>query len=361
MSLSFSNMRARLASSGFIRYFSFPPAPAMSAAERLATHSDSAADDRLAALRARIARLVPAPAAAPSVLPTGIPGLDRALSAGGLTRGAVTTLVGPAGAGVTTVWRAMVAAVLASGGRVAVIDATRTLAPRDFAGLVPPGAGRRDRLVFVRPPDATSAPWCADLLVRSGAFPLVVLDGAPLLSRAVTGRLAQLAREADTALLVTGDESGATALGGMVRVRVQASGPGGAVAGGAVAGGAVAGGAVAGGAVAGGAVAATPITRRRRPATASEPGAAVLVLQVEKGGASLRPVEVSCVLVAPRRLCAHPEVPDRRGVARRATAAAAGCADPGGSVAGVAPPDRTVPVAPVRRGRRVAEPRLARR
>lgn len=285
MSLSFSNMRARLAYSGFIRYFSFPPAPAMSAAERLATHSDSTADDRLAALRARIARLVPAPAAAPSVLPTGIPGLDRALSAGGLTRGAVTTLVGPAGAGVTTVWRAMVAAVLASGGRVAVIDATRTLAPRDFAGLVPPGAGRRDRLVFVRPPDATSAPWCADLLVRSGAFPLVVLDGAPLLSRAVTGRLAQLAREADTALLVTGDESGATALGGMVRVRVQAD--------------------------------ATD----------------AIILRLEKGGTSRRPVEVSCVLVPPHRLCAHPEVPDRRGVA---------------ALGGSTPP--------ARRGRRAAEP-----
>nr|MCU0623836.1 hypothetical protein [Gemmatimonadaceae bacterium] len=111
----------------------------MSAAERLAALPDAPADDRLAALRARIARLVPAPAVAPSVLPSGLPGLDRALAAGGLVRGAVTTLVGPAGAGVTTVWRAMVAAGLATGVRVAVIDATRTLAPRDFAGLVPPG------------------------------------------------------------------------------------------------------------------------------------------------------------------------------------------------------------------------------
>lgn len=287
----------------------------MSAAERLPL-SDAPADDRLAALRARIARLVPAPAVAPAVLPTGLPGLDRALAAGGLVRGAVTTLVGPAGAGVTTVWRAMVAAALATDARVAVIDATRTLAPRDFAGLVPQGAGRRDRLVFVRPPDATSAPWCADLLVRSGAFPLVVLDSAPVLSRAVTGRLAQLAREADTALLVTGDESGATALGGTVRVRVKA--------------------------------------------TTTD----ALILRLEKGGASLRPVEVSCVLVPPRRLCAHPEVPDRRGVARGAAAAAPGPVT-GPAVRPAARLDRVDAersASPqVRRGRRAAEPRLARR
>jgi recombination protein RecA len=293
----------------------------MSAAERLAALPDAPADDRLAALRARIARLVPAPAVAPSVLPSGLPGLDRALAAGGLVRGAVTTLVGPAGAGVTTVWRAMVAAGLATGVRVAVIDATRTLAPRDFAGLVPPGPGRRDRLVFVRPPDPATAPWCADLLVRSGAFPLVVLDGAPTLSRAVTGRLAQLAREADTALLVAGDESGATALGGAVRLRVRAA------------------------------------------------ASASLILRVEKGGASLRPVEVSCVLVPSHRLCAHPEVPDRRGVARGATAPPPGDAGPPGGDPGAqhgagapgAPVAPSAPGAPVRRGRRAAEPRLARR
>lgn len=236
----------------------------MSAAERL-----TAPDDRLSTLRARIARLVPTPAVAPAVLATGVPGLDRALAAGGLTRGTITTLVGPAGSGLLTVWRAMVAATLATGARVAVVDATRTVAPRDFAGLVPGapgGPGPRDQLVFVRPPDPTTAPWCADLLVRSGAFPVVVLDGAPALGRGVVGRLAQLARDADAALLVTGDDDTDVRGSGTVRVRVAVGGSG------------------------------------------------DVVLHVEKGASRPRPVTVALDRPVVRRLGLHAESPDRRGV-----------------------------------------------
>ena len=39
------------------------------------------------------------------------------------------------------------------------------------------------------------------------------------------------------------------------------------------------------------------------------------LVRVEKGG-TLRTVEVSCAVAVARRLCTHPEVPDRRGVAR---------------------------------------------
>lgn len=247
----------------------------MSAAERLAALPEglpAPPDDRLAALRAHIARLVPAPAVAPAVLATGLPALDRALAAGGLTRGAITTLVGAAGAGTTTVWRAMVSATLATGARVAVVDATRTVAPRDFASLVG-GRVPRESLVFVRPPTPATAAWCADLLVRSGAFPLVVLDGAPALGRGVMGRLAQLAREADTALVITGDDEGATRIGGAVRVRVTRG-------------------------------------------TSAE-----MVLHVEKGATRPRPVVVPSVLPVVRRLGGHAECPDRRGVAATAGAA----------------------------------------
>jgi hypothetical protein len=245
----------------------------MSAAERFAALPEglpAPPDDRLAALRSHIARLVPAPAVAPAVLATGLPALDRALAAGGLTRGAITTLVGAAGAGTTTVWRAMVSATLATGARVAVVDATRTVAPRDFASLVG-GSVPRESLVFVRPPTPATAAWCADLLVRSGAFPLVVLDGAPALGRGVMGRLAQLAREADTALLVTGDDDGATRLGGVVRVRVEC---------------------------------------RERGTVA---------LHIEKGSTRPRPVSLSLALPIVRRLGLHDESPDRRGVAAAPT------------------------------------------
>jgi hypothetical protein len=49
--------------------------------------------------------------------------------------------------------------------------------------------------------------WCADVLLRSGAFALVVLDGAPMLARGVAVRLTRLAREADAAFLVLGDDA----------------------------------------------------------------------------------------------------------------------------------------------------------
>lgn len=299
----------------------------MSAVPRPALASPAESDPRLSALRARIARILPAPALAPAVLPTGIPALDRALAAGGLVRGGITALVGPAGAGVTTAWRTMVRAALAANARVAVVDATRTLAARDFAGLVPAHAngnangnanGDRDRLVFVRPPDPATAPWCADLLLRSAAFALVVLDGAPPLTRAVAARLGQLARDADAALLLAGDATGPDTAPPDTRRRGTDG-------------------------------SAASVRLRVHPAPPSSPRPAITLL-VEKGAASTRPVELPCVLPLPRRLCAHPEVPDRRGVARAPVGPAA---DP---AAGAPVGD-----AAVRRGRRVAEPRYPRR
>lgn len=284
----------------------------------LASRSATAApagDPRLDALRARIAKIVPAPSLAPSVLPTGVPGLDRALAAGGLPRGAITTLVGPAGAGVTTVWRAMVRAALQADTRVAVVDASRTLYARDFAPLAgSPAQARRDgRLVFIRPPDPSTAAWCADLLLRSGAFPLVVLDHAPPLARTVASRLSQLARDADAALVVAGYDDTATRVGGLVRLRIRTS------------------------------------------------RSASLLLHVEKGASSPRPVEFRCVIPDPHRLCAHPEVPDRRGVARGPTVAGSGPdadASRQPANAGSTPSGHSTPI---RRGRRAAEPRLTRR
>jgi hypothetical protein len=154
---------------------------------------------------------------------------------------------------------------------------------------------------MIRPHDATRAAWCADVLLRSGAFALVVLDGAPALTRSNAVRLTRLARDADCALLVLGDRAGAaTQLGGAVRLVVERPSPG----------------------------------QRRRPArldarrrevsgqggsssTSSSDGGATrtILVRVEKGG-TLRTVEVSCAVAVARRLCAHPEVPDRRGVAR---------------------------------------------
>jgi hypothetical protein len=234
---------------------------------------------------------------------TGIAALDAALG-GGIPRGRITELTGPLAAGKTAVLRQVVARVLHTGSWVAWIDAGRTLAPAPWAEL-------GERFVVIRLPEPKRAAWTADLLLRSGVFGLVVLDGAPPLSRGHGVRLAQLARERDAACVVLTHEtpglSRLSRLAGTVRVRI--------------------------------ALAMPPSLqaqwtrgphRHRRPlvvaegGTAPEPSAAPpaprVVVTVEKGGALNRnqSIEVDRVVVVARRVCADSEIPDRRGVARSA-------------------------------------------
>ncbi len=197
-------------------------------------------------------------------LPTGIAELDALLVDRGIPRGRLTEITGASGSGRTSMLRTLVTAA-ASGGRwVAYIDATRTLAPRDWAHV----GSARAPLWIIRPTNATRAPWCADLLLRSGAFALVVMDGAPQLSRVLAVRLTRLARDVGAAFVVTG-ERGGDATGSSVRIRLAQSN-----------------------------------ARSERTTT----------LTLEKGG-KRRTIEVSYGRAVARRLCAHPEVPDRRGVA----------------------------------------------
>lgn len=218
----------------------------------------------LAALRLQISAVVAgAPSDTPG-LPTGVAALDRALPGGGIPRGRISEWLAPAGLGKTTLARSLVAATLRAGHGVAWIDATRTLDPRDWATAL-------EATWIVRPSTPVRGAWCADLLLRSGAFALVVLDGAPILPRPIAVRLAQLAREADAALLLLGEDTRATDGGSALRLRFTAVGP----------------------------------DHRR-------------VVTVEKGGVHPHPVPLESdhdVRIA-RRLCAHPAVPDRRGVAR---------------------------------------------
>jgi recombination protein RecA len=227
---------------------------------------------------AELVRLLPAPTPAAPALPTGIATLDAVLLGGGLPRGRLTEIVGSTGSGKTTLARAIVEATVEAHDWVAYIDAQRTLDPRDWIHL-----GDAEGVWMIRPHDATRAAWCADVLLRSSAFALVILDGAPMLSKAAAVRLTRLARESNAAFVVLGDRAGgATQLGGAVRLIVERR---------------------------------RPKERRtgRQEDRTSETH--TIGVRVEKGG-TLRTVEVSCAIAVARRLCAHPEVPDRRGVAR---------------------------------------------
>jgi len=215
-------------------------------------------------------------------MPTGIDALDGALASGGLPRGRLTEILGATGK--LTLLRRIVDVAVARGEWVAYIDASRTLAPRDWAHLADvPGVW------IVRPRDAARSAWCADVLLRSAAFSLVVLDSAPPISRAIAVRLTGLARESNAAFVVAAASPGgsatgsATRLGGAVRLRVQ--------------------------------------RRRQRLTIAVEKGGRVDG-GTGVGGNSNRlqhVVEVGCADGVARRLCSHPEVPDRRGAARRSS------------------------------------------
>ncbi|MEO7359648.1 MAG: hypothetical protein ABI120_04920 [Gemmatimonadaceae bacterium] len=297
----------------------------------------------LDALKAEVAMVVAGGRAAGPAWPTGVAELDAALG-GGVPRGRVTEVVGPLGAGKTSLVRHLVARVLADGGWVAWVDATRTLAPQDLAGL-------GERLIMVRPHDHTRGAWCADLLLRGGVFALVVLDGAPVLSRTVGVRLSQLARERDAAFVVLREGTQGSRLGGAVRLQVRPvqtapvkhtkpmptkSAHTNPLSIHTVSINGLANDELANKGLANKGMANKPLPTHaaHNNALPNKPPSVQHTSQwrerrtpdrmfsvlVEKGG-SYKTVEVTCAIVVARRVCADTEIPDRRGVARGARAA----------------------------------------
>jgi hypothetical protein len=150
---------------------------------------------RLAAARQHLEHLLPQRAYG---LAFGIPALD-ALLPGGLPRGRITALEAPLGSGGTALLLALAGTTLRADEGVAFVDAARTLAPQAAAHLADLG-----RFWVVRPRGTESAWWCADVLLRTGAFGLVVVDQAPAPHRHVAVRLQRLAADKDSALVVRG-------------------------------------------------------------------------------------------------------------------------------------------------------------
>jgi recombination protein RecA len=116
-----------------------------------------------------------------AVIPTGSIALDVALGIGGLPRGRVVEIYGPESSGKTTVALHAVANAQAAGGIAAFIDAEHALDP-DYAQKL---GVDTDSLLVSQPDTGEQALEIADMLIRSGALDILVIDSvAALVPRA---------------------------------------------------------------------------------------------------------------------------------------------------------------------------------
>ncbi len=109
---------------------------------------------------------------------TGSLGLDIALGIGGLPRGRVVEIYGPESSGKTTLTLQVVAEVQRHGGTAAFVDAEHALDPAYAEKL---GVNVQDLLVS-QPDTGEQALEITDMLVRSGAVDIVVVDSVAALT-----------------------------------------------------------------------------------------------------------------------------------------------------------------------------------
>ncbi len=111
-------------------------------------------------------------------IPTGSIGLDIALGVGGIPRGRVIEIFGPESSGKTTLTLAIIASAQANGGTAAFVDAEHALDPVYAEKL---GVKVNDLLVS-QPDTGEQALEITDMLVRSGAIDVVVVDSVAALT-----------------------------------------------------------------------------------------------------------------------------------------------------------------------------------
>ncbi len=156
------------------------------AAEKALNEKNKALDNAMAQIdRAhgknavmRLGDRVQAPIA---TIPTGAMSLDIALGIGGLPRGRVVEIYGPESSGKTTVALHAVANAQKAGGVAAFIDAEHALDPEYARKL----GVDTDVLLISQPDSGEQALEIADMLIRSGALDILVIDSvAALVPRA---------------------------------------------------------------------------------------------------------------------------------------------------------------------------------
>ena len=131
--------------------------------------------------RGSIMRLGDEARAPMEVIPTGSIALDVALGIGGLPRGRVVEIYGPEGSGKTTVALHAAANAQKAGGIAAFIDAEHALDP-DYAKKL---GVDTDALLVSQPDTGEQALEIADMLIRSSAIDVVIIDSvAALVPRA---------------------------------------------------------------------------------------------------------------------------------------------------------------------------------
>lgn len=109
---------------------------------------------------------------------TGSLGLDIALGVGGLPRGRIVEIYGPESSGKTTLTLQAIAECQKAGGTAAFIDAEHALDPIYAEKL----GVNVDDLIVSQPDTGEQALEVADMLVRSGAIDIIVIDSVAALT-----------------------------------------------------------------------------------------------------------------------------------------------------------------------------------
>lgn len=112
------------------------------------------------------------------VVPTGSLSLDVALGVGGVPKGRITEIYGPESGGKTTLALAIVAQSQKAGGTCAFIDAEHALDPVYARAL----GVNTDELLVSQPDNGEQALEIMELLVRSGAVDVIVVDSVAALT-----------------------------------------------------------------------------------------------------------------------------------------------------------------------------------
>lgn len=124
-----------------------------------------------------IMRMGEYPQVSVGVIPSGSLALDVALGVGGIPRGRVVEIFGPESSGKTTLAQHIVAEAQKSGGTAAFIDAEHAIDVQ-YAGRLGVDI---DNLLVSQPDNGEQALDIAEMLVRSGAIDVVVIDSVAAL------------------------------------------------------------------------------------------------------------------------------------------------------------------------------------